>query len=438
VKSASKLSRAVEPQLDSQNDNEKPGSIIIQGVSKTFRKATRKSYSSLKTDILNKLLRRSSNVTNNTLTALKTLDLEIKPGTSIGIIGRNGSGKSTLLKLISGIYKPDTGTVNVNGKISALIELGAGFHPEFSGRENIYLGGVMYGLTRKEIDQRFDKIVEYSELADFIDDPVKTYSSGMYMRLGFSLAVHTDPDILLIDEVLAVGDAGFISRCYDTISDFKRRGKTLVFVTHDLTSVEKWCDDVVWLDKGNVIRRGEARWVIDGYLQKVGEDQERNLEEENQNSSESLTTVEDPTRWGSKEVELVNVKMIDQDNQEVWLFSSEQSVTVEVEYKVNKEVEDLVFGVGIVRVDGLAVHGVNTELDRVEVPSSSMKVGRTGKYRYAIDRLSLTEGSYFLDVAAHRKDGYPFDFHHRRHRFQVKDRTGVQGICNPGHRWEIG
>src|SRR5215813_7460411 len=174
-----------------------------------------------------------------------------------------------MLKLVAGIAKPTSGTLRVNGRISALIELGAGFHPEISGRENVFINGIMLGLTKKEIQRRFDEIVEFAELAEFIDAPVKTYSSGMYMRLGFSVAIHVDPDVLLVDEVLAVGDEGFTHKCLDKFGEFKRRGKTILLVTHSLNLVERFCDEALWLDGGHARGHGDPRRVVDAYLAAV-------------------------------------------------------------------------------------------------------------------------------------------------------------------------
>ena len=191
------------------------------------------------------------------------------------MIGENGSGKSTLLKLVAGITKPTRGSLTVDGRVSALIELGAGFHPEISGRENVVINGVMLGLTRKEIDRRFDEIVEFAELRDFIDAPVKTYSSGMYMRLGFAVAIHVDPDVLLIDEVLAVGDEAFTRKCLDKLAEFHRRGKTILFVTHSLGLVEKMCEEALWLRHGKAVDQGDPKRVVDAYLTYVAGGEER-------------------------------------------------------------------------------------------------------------------------------------------------------------------
>ncbi len=444
------------------------GSVSLQNVSKRFRKAgsVKKSYTTMKSDILAKFtsghtpgghhVEPSVDGDARILHALKDVSIEIPPGASLGLVGRNGSGKSTLLKLIAGIYQPDEGRVQVNGRISALIELGAGFHPDFTGRENVYLGGIMYGLSRAEIDERFDDIIRYAELEDFIDDPVRTYSSGMYMRLGFSLAIHTDPDILLIDEVLAVGDAAFIHRCQETISDFKRRGKTLIFVTHDLPSVVRWCDEAIWLEKGVVRDRGEPKPVIDAYLQRIEEgeqaaldvrNQEYELEREQNDSESSADGAADEAlspgsleqkRWGNRHVEITNVKMLSNSGEAKWLFHDEDSVVIEVHFELHKVVRDLAFGVGIIRSDGLEVHGINTLIDDIDVPlPEDDAFPARGCFRYSIDRLLLREGSYFLDVAAHREDGLPYDYHHRQYSFSVRSSVGATGVFLPEHKWSF-
>ncbi len=435
-------------QYQGQTYSNEPGLVVLDGVSKRFRRRTisKSNYTTIKSVLLG----RRGRVQAVMLEALRDLSVVVPPGSALGVIGRNGSGKSTLLKLISGIYHPDQGAVRAFGRISALIELGAGFHPEFSGRENVYLGGIMYGLSKKEIDARFDAIVRYAELDDVIDDPVRTYSSGMYMRLGFSLAVHTDPDILLIDEVLAVGDAGFIHRCQDTISEFRRRGKTLVFVTHDLTSVTRWCDEVIWLEKGTVRLRGEPRYVVDSYLQRVEEEEELLLEAHNsaQNEIQHGRAAEgaapsslEAKRWGNRDVEITEVRMLDARGQPRWLFHPEEPVSIEVRYRIQRPVPDLVFGIGLLRVDGLEVHGANTAIDDVLVPlptpaQSSLPV--EGVYRYHLRRLGLLENTYYLDVAAHTSEGMPFDYHHRLHTFSVRSgNMNYSGVYVPEHTWEV-
>jgi lipopolysaccharide transport system ATP-binding protein len=257
VNDTSSITNYVE--TDSVVSEESAYALDIVGVSKQFTRTSRVSgYSTLKSAILS-LFGRSRKELRRTQHVLSDITLRIPQGASVGIIGRNGSGKSTLLKIITGIYQPDIGSVAVNGRIAALIELGAGFHPDFTGRENVMLGGIMHGLTRAEVEERFDEIVDFAELADVIDEPVRTYSSGMFMRLGFSLAVHTDPRILLVDEVLAVGDAAFVAKCKEKLASLKRMGTTLLLVSHDLDAVERWCDEVLWLEGGVVRDRGEPR-----------------------------------------------------------------------------------------------------------------------------------------------------------------------------------
>src|SRR5262249_10917126 len=212
---------------------------------------------------------------NETFPALTDVSLTVPRGSTYGVIGRNGSGKSTALKLVAGITKPTSGHVRVDGRISALIELGAGFHPEISGRENVYINGIMLGLTKRQIQERFDEIIDFAEMREFIDAPVKTYSSGMYMRLGFAVAIHVDPDVLLVDEVLAVGDEGFTHKCLDKFAEFRRRGKTILLVTHSLNLVERFCAEALWLDGGRAMRHGDPKRVVGAYLTAVEQSEEQ-------------------------------------------------------------------------------------------------------------------------------------------------------------------
>src|ERR687896_1527257 len=226
--------------------------IEVTHASKVYRRFShKKQFATLKSALLGGSLIRDLKP-DETFTAVRDVSFTVPAGRTLGVIGRNGSGKSTMLKLVAGITKPTAGTVRVNGRISALIELGAGFHPEISGRENVFINGIMLGLSKREVGRRFDEIVEFAEMQDFIDAPVKTYSSGMYMRLGFAVAVHVDPEVLLVDEVLAVGDEAFTHKCIDKFADFKRRGKTILIVTHQLELVERFCDEALWLDHGIV------------------------------------------------------------------------------------------------------------------------------------------------------------------------------------------
>src|SRR5712664_899144 len=244
--------------------------IELVNVSKIYRRYGGRHFSTLKSALLKRSLLRELRP-DEAFLALKDVSFSVRKGSTVGVIGRNGSGKSTALKLVAGITKPTSGTVRVDGRISALIELGAGFHPEISGRENVFINGIMLGLTKREIQRRFDEIVEFAELTDFIDAPVKTYSSGKYMRLGFAVAINVDPDVLLVDEVLAVGDEGFTHKCLDKFAEFRRHGRTILLVTHSLNLVERFCDEALWLDSGHAMSHGDTKRVVGAYLTKVEE-----------------------------------------------------------------------------------------------------------------------------------------------------------------------
>lgn len=234
--------------------------IVVNNVSKKF-----KIYHDKATTLKERLLFLRSKKAED-FWALKNINLTIEKGTTVGLIGHNGSGKSTLLKLITKIIYPTSGSIETSGRVSSLLELGAGFHPDFTGRENIYINASIFGLSRKEIDKRLESIIEFSELREFIDSPIRTYSSGMYTRLAFSVAVHVEPDILLIDEILAVGDVNFQKKCINQIKEFKKRGVTMVFVSHNMNDVLEICDSVVWLDKGEIKEIGKTEEIAEKYL----------------------------------------------------------------------------------------------------------------------------------------------------------------------------
>jgi len=429
--------------------------INIVGLTKKFVKGRhgRGAYTTLKSTFTalfrKKFIASNTNADNLSSThdanhfALENLTLRVPKGAAVGIIGRNGSGKSTLLKLISGIYRPDTGHITVNGRIAALIELGAGFHPDFSGRENVYLAGAMYGLSRKEIDKRFDHIVDFAELAHVIDEPVRTYSSGMFMRLGFSLAVHTNPDVLIIDEVLAVGDAAFVVKCEDRIAELKRLGKTLLLVTHDLNSVVRWCDEAIWLDKGLVKERGEPRRVLDAYRYFIekGEDSEllarvTHVAEDLKPTKAAPETIDNDLaheRWGSREVEVLDVVIKGAQGVEQAVFHPQDSLTVEIVAKTNEVVASLVCGIAIHRNDGILILGTNTEIEGIKLePFEGKKT-----IKITINRLNLNCGSFTFDVALHAKDGYPFDYHRRIGRFSIRSDQAGHGVVLLPMKWTI-
>src|SRR5919198_349958 len=263
--------------------------IELAHVSKVYHRYSGRQFATLKSALLQRSLLRDLRP-SETFPALTDVSFVVAKGSTYGVIGRNGSGKSTMLKCVAGITKPTTGTIAVNGRISALIELGAGFHPEISGRENVFINGIMLGLSKREISRRFDEIVEFAELEEFIDAPVKTYSSGMYMRLGFAVAINVDPDVLLVDEVLAVGDEGFTHKCLDKFAEFKRRGKTILLVTHSLGLVERFCDEALWLDGGRVKGMGDPKRIVGAYITDVEVSEERQLAADDAKAREETTS----------------------------------------------------------------------------------------------------------------------------------------------------
>jgi ABC-type polysaccharide/polyol phosphate transport system ATPase subunit len=412
--------------------------IEVTDVTKVYRRyARKKQFATLKSALLKGSLLQDLQP-DEKFPALQGVSFAVPQGTTYGIIGRNGSGKSTALKLVAGITKPTTGTVNVQGRISALIELGAGFHPEISGRENVFINGIMLGLTKREVAKRFDEIVEFAELKNFIDAPVKTYSSGMYMRLGFAVAIHVDPDVLLVDEVLAVGDEGFTHKCLDKFGEFKRRGKTILLVTHSLNLVEKFCDDALWLDHGSVRGAGDPKRVIDAYLTDVERSEERELAAAGAKAEE---TAAEPApadmaravegRWGSREIEITSVTVTGASGEPAHIFQSGERMAVHLKVRAEHPTSDFVFGIGLYNAEGVTCYGTNTLLEELE----PVEMHGDGEVTFAIDSLDLVDGTYKLDVAVHKRDGYPYDYHRLLYTFRVKSRTPDVGIYRPHHTW---
>lgn len=496
--------------------------IRLERVSKVYRRyGRRRRFATLKSALLTGSLVRHLRP-DESFQALDEVSLTVAAGATCGVIGRNGSGKSTLLKLVAGITRPTGGEVRVDGRVSALIELGAGFHPEVSGRENVFINGVMLGLSRREIDRRFDEIVEFAELEDFIDAPVKTYSSGMYMRLGFAVAVHVDPEVLLVDEVLAVGDEGFSLKCLDKLAEFKRRGKTILFVTHALSMVERFCDEAVWLDGGRKRLVGDPKRVVQMYLADVeraeaahlaAEDArvqqspaasgiappavaarpapaeavpavaeapaveeappaeagsraappaseppaatgarpstERSPASEGPSSAEEAASdraAPDPAgegppadmfkaregRWGSGTVRIEQVALEGRRGT-ARVFQSGEPMTIRMRVVADLPVFDFAFGISIFSADGVCCYGTNTHLEAME-PG---RLDGAGEVAFAIDRLDLVEGTYKLDVAVHKRDGFSYDYHRLLHTFRVKSSTKDVGIYRPRHAWRF-
>jgi ABC-type polysaccharide/polyol phosphate transport system ATPase subunit len=433
--------------------------IELTHVSKIYRRfSRRRQFTTLKSALLSGSLIRDLKP-DETFAAVQNVTFTVPAGRTLGVIGRNGSGKSTLLKLVAGITKPSEGQLHVRGRISALIELGAGFHPEISGRENVFINGIMLGLSKKEVARRFDDIVDFAELRDFIDAPVKTYSSGMYMRLGFAVAIHVDPDVLLVDEVLAVGDEGFTHKCLDKFAEFKRRGKTILLVTHSLGLVERFCDEALWMDAGTMKAMGDPKRVVGAYITDVETSEDQELAKRDAKARESVavvspdepasavlpdTPIETATapvdmfraaegRWGSREIEITDVALIGSDGERAHVFHSGERLEVRLRLRAPVAMDDFVVGVGIFNAEGVCCYGTNTDIEELK----GERIFGDAEAVFAIESLELVEGTYKLDVAIHKADGYPYDYHRLLHTFRVKSRTKDVGIYRPKHAWRF-
>jgi ABC-type polysaccharide/polyol phosphate transport system ATPase subunit len=423
--------------------------IDLVHVSKVYRKYSGRQFATLKSALLQRSLLTELSPTE-TFPALRDVSFSVAAGRTCGVIGRNGSGKSTALKLVAGITKPTAGTVTVRGRVSALIELGAGFHPEISGRENVFINGIMLGLSRREIERRFDEIVDFAELREFIEAPVKTYSSGMYMRLGFAVAIHVDPDVLLVDEVLAVGDEAFTHKCLDKFAEFRRTGKTILLVTHALGLVERFCDEAVWIDQGVIRSHGDPKRVVDAYLSAVEKSEDALLASTTAKavaaaaplSAEPVVAVPDPElknlfqavegRWGSRQIEISRVTLVGREG-ESFIFHTGDPLRVVLTVVAHAPATDFVFGVSFFNADGICCYGTNTYIEQMD----PLRLEGEVQVTFAIDSLDLVEGTYKLDVAVHTCEGYPYDYHRLLYTFRVKSRTPDVGIYRPKHHWSF-
>ena len=400
-------------------------------------------------------------------TVLNGVSFEVGRGEAVGLIGHNGCGKSTLLKLLTRIMYPNEGNIEMNGRVSSLIELGAGFHPDMSGRENIYINAAIFGLTKREIDARLDDIIAFSELEEFIDNPVRTYSSGMYMRLAFSVAINVDADILLIDEILAVGDANFQMKCFNRLREIKQQGVTIVLVSHALSQIEQICDRTIWIQDGLIRMDGKPRDVHMAYSGFMGEkrqevakkEEERKRKEEERKKKEAEHKKKEEEkkrreaaarkeaekhpglglpgkvkRWGNGLAKIGNVCMKNAAGEERIVFTTGESVTIEMHYQVQQPVEDAVFGFGIFRVDGVQCYGSNTRIDRYD----KFDLGQDGVLRVQVDSLDLMPGAYMLDVTIEQEMEVPVDYYRDAVRFEMHSPYSDVGVSRLQHTftWE--
>jgi lipopolysaccharide transport system ATP-binding protein len=369
--------------------------------------------------------------------ALRNVSFELAPGRMVGVIGRNGSGKSTLLRLIGGVMRADEGCLKVNGRLGALLDLGAHFHPDLSGRENVFVNAIISGLTRQEVVQQFDSIVSFAELEDVIDDPLRTYSTGMRMRLAFAVAAHIEADILLIDELLAVGDVAFQQKCFKQIEKFKQQGYSILLVSHDSQQITRFCDEALWLHGGLTMAYGDPSTVVERYLSAMQSETRRRTpatetQKENSGNSELRINV---NRFGSQELKMVGIHLLNRRKESVTSINSGDFLLIEIEYLADEKIKAPIFGVEVYRSDGRICCNISTALEGISLPSL---YGR-GKVSLCFERLDLAKGEYYINVGAYEQTwSYAYDYHHNIYKLLVHSVYGDdKSILQPPVNWII-
>ena len=379
--------------------------IVVENVSKTFRLQADRP-----TSVKEIFTRRGRDKTVDRFMALNDVSLEIPEGSMYALVGHNGSGKSTLLRCIAGIYQPDAGAVHVDGRISTLLELGAGFHPDLSGRENIYMNATMLGMSKKNITKVFDDIVGFAGVEKFIDSPVKVYSTGMYVRLGFSVAVHVQPEILIIDEVIAVGDEQFQRRCFDHLYSLRAQGVTIVVVTHGMGTVETMCDGAAWLDHGELQLIGTGPEVAAAYLNRVNLAEAARRDEEAELAMDEGVAAGDPSR-SAEDIVLVDIEFLDAKGERVLAAIHHEPLTIRIHFDAVKPVDSPVFGIALFVASGMHLTGTNTQIDGVTTGT----VSGPGYVDFAIPAMPLVPGEFELSVSIADR--------HVQHMFVREDRV---------------
>lgn len=406
--------------------------IQVENVSKSFKVYYDKGYT-LKERLLFSNRRRAQH-----RSVLNNVSFEVKRGEAVGIIGENGCGKSTMLKMLSKIMFPDQGTITMDGRVSALIELGAGFHPDMSGRENIYINAAIFGLTRKEIEDRMQTIIDFSELGKYIDNPVRTYSSGMYMRLAFSVAINVDADILLVDEILAVGDAAFQAKCFNKMQEIKANGTTIVIVSHSLEQVEQICDRSIWICDGAIRMMGVPRDIHPSYLNFMwrknnNDPQPQTQKKENYIEEKTGNVEESENRWGNGDAIITQVCLLDKDGKDKTTFATGEAMRIQFQYLVNIPLKNPVCGIYIFRDDGLQCYGTNTQIDNI----SNLDLGEGGVASCDIVSNLLLPGEYELELVIQSEDGLVYDNFRCARTFQMYSETAEVGIVRMPHNWDV-
>lgn len=397
--------------------------IKVENISKTF-KVPHEKHTSLKSAALNMFAKKSY----EKFEALKDVSLEIKKGEFFGIIGRNGSGKSTLLKMLAGIYIPDSGKITINGKLSPFLELGVGFNAELTGRENLFLGGAVLGLSRKEVAEKFDKIVAFSELEEFIDMKLKNYSSGMQVRLAFTLAINAHAEILLMDEVLAVGDSNFQAKCIEEFNNYRDQGKTVVLVTHDIGTIQRYCDRAMLLRNGKIVKIGKADEVGNEYMQQNMSDEENRIQ-----GQEMLDIDGGKIRGKNKVAKITNIEFLDKNGDKKNVFETGEELSIRVYFKQFKRNQKLNFGISLLNQEGNYIFGINTIFDKID----TCKYIRDGFFQADYKNINLLGNSYYALVAI-AKDNFnlPYDILPKSPYFRVISNGKNEGIVKLDYSWK--
>lgn len=373
---------------------------------------------------------------------LKDINFQVKKGQGLGLIGHNGCGKSTMLKMLTKIMYPDRGTIEMSGRVSSLIELGAGFHPDMSGRQNIYTNASIFGLNKKEIDRRLEDIIAFSELEEFIDNPVRTYSSGMYMRLAFSVAINVDADVLLIDEILAVGDASFQAKCFNKLKEIKANGTTIVIVSHSLSQIEEICETSIWIHQGKIKECGKPKDVHEKYMlyvmdkrievadKELARQNEKKTEEKEHKIEQFVKEPEDKEYL--RDIVITDVKMLDVSGNEKNIFKTNDGCTVNIFYKVNAVRENMLFAAGILRIDGVLYHSMKMRIDG----EKGFYLKEDGEVLLTIEDLTMLPGIYCMDVAIEDEDANIIDYVTNAYKFEVISMIHDDGIARLKHSWK--
>lgn len=412
--------------------------ISVQNVSKLYR------IYEQPTDRLKEILWRGRQY-HREFWALEDVSLEVGTGEAVGVIGRNGAGKTTLLQVIAGVLQPTAGDVRVEGRVTALLELGSGFNPEYTGRENILLSGQILGFSEDQMKQRVDVITQFAELEAFVDQPVKTYSTGMMMRLAFAAAIHVDPDVLIVDEALSVGDVYFQRKSLDRMEYFRKAGKTVLFVSHDPQLVQRFCTRALWLEGGKVALSGEAREVVTAYQAFCAKMEDAHLRHVAQNggirAQEQEAIVRElkltGARWGNGKIRFTNIELRNGRGDQTWIFKTGEAVTIHLDVEADADYAAPIFAVDVYRFDGVFIGSINNS-DTNPTPLPITRGANSIKLH--IPRLELSHSVYFLSLKAYTENGAPdwndpADIHNQMYQFDVVAERPIHGLLKFEAEW---